>query len=102
LNHTDTDVIVKGVQQAPWRDRKMVQVFMKEQEEELFRLRCSGLELDQRISVDLAAEELRMICNALNEVCNGLELQDEFETRIGSSLNSARSPLARLGAIAQR
>jgi hypothetical protein len=99
FNHAGTDVILKAVQQAPWRDREMVQVFVKEQEEELFRLRRSGLELNPSISVDLAPEDLRTICNALNEVCNGLELQREFETRIGSSLDAARNLLARLGAI---
>ena len=46
FNHADTDVILKAVQQAPWRDREMVQVFMKEEEEELFSLRWSGSELN--------------------------------------------------------
>jgi hypothetical protein len=34
------------------------------------------------ISVVLTAEELLALCNALNEVCNGLEVP-EFATRIG-------------------
>jgi hypothetical protein len=42
FNHADTETILKAVDQAPWRDREMVQVFVKEQEEELFRLRYSG------------------------------------------------------------
>lgn len=42
FNHADTETILKAVDQAPWRDKEMVQVFVKEQEEELFRLRYNG------------------------------------------------------------
>src|SRR5215469_4457525 len=42
FNHADTETILKAVDQAPWRDKEMVQVFVKEEEEELFRLRYSG------------------------------------------------------------
>jgi hypothetical protein len=45
FNHADTNttnIILRAVDQAPWRDKEMVQVFVKEQEEELFRLRYSG------------------------------------------------------------
>ena len=42
FNHADTETILKAVDQAPWRDKEMVQVFVKEQEEDLFRLRYSG------------------------------------------------------------
>jgi hypothetical protein len=42
FNHADTETILKAIDQAPWRDKDMVQVFVKEQEEELFRLRYSG------------------------------------------------------------
>ena len=42
FNHADTETILKAIDQAPWRDKGMVQVFVKEQEEELFRLRYSG------------------------------------------------------------
>lgn len=35
FNHADTETILKAVDQAPWRDREMVQVFVKEQQEEL-------------------------------------------------------------------
>ena len=41
-DHADTETILKAIDQAPWRDKDMVQVFVKEQEEELFRLRYSG------------------------------------------------------------
>jgi hypothetical protein len=42
FDHADTDVILRAVDQAQWRDREMVQVFIKEQEEELFVLRYNG------------------------------------------------------------
>jgi hypothetical protein len=42
FNHADTDTILRAIDQAPWRDKDMVQVFVKEQEKELFRLRYSG------------------------------------------------------------
>jgi hypothetical protein len=42
FNHADTEVILRAVDQAPWIDRQMVQVFVKEQEEEVFLLRYSG------------------------------------------------------------
>lgn len=41
FNHADTDTILQAIDQAPWRDKSMVQVFVKEQEEEFFRLRYS-------------------------------------------------------------
>jgi hypothetical protein len=42
FNHADTEIILKAIDQAPWRDKEMVQVFVKEQEEDVFRLRYSG------------------------------------------------------------
>jgi hypothetical protein len=42
FSHADTETILNAIDQAPWRDKDMVQVFVKEQEEELFRLRYSG------------------------------------------------------------
>ena len=41
-NHADTDLILRAVDQAPWREKDMVQVFVKEQEEDVFLLRYSG------------------------------------------------------------
>jgi hypothetical protein len=49
--------------------------------------------------VELASDELMVICNALNEVCNGVGLGDEFETRMGSTVDAARNLLARLSAF---
>ena len=47
FNQRDTKTILKAVDQAPWRDKEMVQVFVKQQEEELFRLRYSGGKSDE-------------------------------------------------------
>jgi hypothetical protein len=42
FNHAKTEVILQAVDQAPWRDRDVIQLFLKEQEEDLFTLRYSG------------------------------------------------------------
>jgi hypothetical protein len=42
FNHADTQVILRAIDQAPWVDKEMVQVFVKEQEEDTFVLRYSG------------------------------------------------------------
>jgi hypothetical protein len=57
------------------------------------------LVIEGRTYVELGPEELRIICNALNEVCNGVGLGDEFETRIGSTVDISRNLLAHLSAI---
>lgn len=43
--------------------------------------------------MSLTREDLIAINNALNEVCNGMELEGEFDTRIGCSLEEARELL---------
>jgi hypothetical protein len=43
--------------------------------------------------MSLTREELIAINNALNEVCNGIELQGEFDTRMGCSVEEAREIL---------
>jgi hypothetical protein len=42
FNHADTEVIARAVNQAPWRDKDTVQVFIKEQGEDVFLLRYRG------------------------------------------------------------
>jgi len=49
FNHADTEVILRAVEQAPWVDREMVQVFVKEQEEDTFVLRYSGASSQKRL-----------------------------------------------------
>lgn len=46
----------------------------------------------------LDGDELALIANALNEVCNGLDIEDvEFFTRLGADRDEARGLLAELG-----
>jgi hypothetical protein len=42
FSHADSEVILRAVDQAPWRDKDMVQVFIKEQEQDVFLLRFNG------------------------------------------------------------
>lgn len=51
------------------------------------------------LSVSLTYQELNIAQNALNEICNGIELGEEFETRVGATLTDARALLARIAAI---
>jgi hypothetical protein len=46
---------------------------------------------------EFTREELVIINNALNEICNGLSIDDdEFETRMGYSRSRARKVLAKV------
>lgn len=42
-----------------------------------------------KITIDLSKDELGVLSNALNEVCNGIEVW-EFDTRIGVEIENAR------------
>lgn len=100
FNHADTEAIVCAVDQAPWRDKEMVQVFVKEQEQELFLLRYSGRTQKSPMTVELTKDELGIVNNALNEVCNGIQLEGEFDTRMGCTVEEARVLLAKIHALA--
>jgi hypothetical protein len=55
---------------------------------------------DKKVSPPIAftAEELRIINNALNEVCHGVSFSDdEFATRLGASRKEAEAVLAKVG-----
>lgn len=52
------------------------------------------------MTVELTKDELGIINNALNEVCNGIDLEGEFETRMGCTLQEARDVLAKIHALA--
>jgi hypothetical protein len=43
--------------------------------------------------VTISSDELSIINNALNEVCNGIDLRGEFDTRMGCTLQEARELL---------
>ena len=50
--------------------------------------------------VELTNKELGIINNALNEVCNGIDLDGEFDTRMGCTVEEARAILAKIHALA--
>jgi hypothetical protein len=52
--------------------------------------------------VELTKNELDIINNALNEVCNGIDLEGEFDTRMGCTVEQARAVLAKVHALASR
>lgn len=47
----------------------------------------------ESVSVPLSVDELRIINNSLNEVCNALHVH-EFETRMGATIEETRELLA--------
>jgi hypothetical protein len=51
------------------------------------------------LPVSLTYQELNIAQNALNEICNGIELGEAFETRVGATLADARALLAKIAAI---
>ena len=46
--------------------------------------------------VELTKDELGIINNALNEVCNGFDLEGKFDTRMGCTEEEARAVLAKI------
>jgi hypothetical protein len=52
----------------------------------------------EQADIRLSWNELRLINNALNEVCNGLDVL-EFVTRLGTSRAEARALLDRIGTV---
>jgi hypothetical protein len=55
----------------------------------------------REITAQFTADELLIINNALNEVCNGIDI-DEFGTRIGASTVEVRSLLASVGNVIEK
>ena len=50
-------------------------------------------------SIDLTRDEISILINALNEVCNGIHLERESDTRMGCSVEEARKLLAAVGRL---
>jgi hypothetical protein len=50
--------------------------------------------------VELTKDELYIINNALNEVCNGIDLEGEFDTRMGCTVEEAQAVLAKIHGLA--
>ena len=54
-------------------------------------------------TVSFTADELLMINNALNEVCNGVDFaDDEFRTRLGFPREQVRQLLARVSELMEK
>jgi hypothetical protein len=47
-------------------------------------------------------DELAIISNALNEVCNGIDLEGEFDTRMGCTVEKAQALLTKIHALGSR
>jgi hypothetical protein len=60
----------------------------------------SIMRLRQSMKVELTKDELEIINNALNEVCNGIDLEGEFDTRMGCTVEEARELLAKIHTFA--
>ena len=54
--------------------------------------------VDRAADIFVTEEELILICNALNEVCNGLDVE-EFDTRMGTSLENVRRLFGELSKV---
>ena len=52
------------------------------------------------MKVELTKDELGIINNALNEVCNGIDLEGDFDTRMGCTVEAARELLAKIHTLA--
>ena len=59
----------------------------------------NALQISQeKITIEISKDELGVLSNALNEVCNGIEVW-EFDTRMGIKIEGARSILDSLTSI---
>jgi hypothetical protein len=52
-----------------------------------------------RAQIAISSDELLIINNALNEVCNGIDLRGEFDTRMGCNLQEATRLLEAVHAL---
>ncbi|HEX8399274.1 MAG TPA: hypothetical protein VF644_17700 [Pyrinomonadaceae bacterium] len=54
----------------------------------------------KQLNISLTKEEIRIIHQTLNEVCNGIHFEEsEFETRIGTDRDSARKMMSKLETV---
>jgi hypothetical protein len=49
--------------------------------------------------VELNSDEIRILNNAINEVCNDISLEGEFDTRMGCTVEEARRLLAEVNQL---
>jgi hypothetical protein len=58
------------------------------------------MRLRRGMKVELTRDELGIINNALNEICNGIDLEGEFDTRIAAQSRKRGELLAKTDALA--
>ncbi len=51
------------------------------------------------VVIELNSDEIGILNNALNQVCNGISLEGEFDTRIGCTVEEARHLLAEINKL---
>lgn len=56
---------------------------------------------DGNVTISLSTDELLILNNALNEVCNAIDVS-EFATRMGADLDEARGLLSEIGQTLDR
>jgi hypothetical protein len=49
--------------------------------------------------IELNSDEIGILNNALNEVCNGISLEGEFDTRMGCTVEEAKHLLAEINKL---
>ena len=55
---------------------------------------------DESITISLSLDEIVILNNSLNEVCNGVEFEDgEFQTRIGYPRQRVRELLRKMNSL---
>lgn len=52
------------------------------------------------MKIELTKDELEIINNAFNEVCNGIHLEGEFDTRMNCTFEQARELRRKIHALA--
>ncbi len=54
-----------------------------------------------RALVELTCDDVATMNNALNQVCNGIHLEGEFDTRMGCSVEEAKGLLAKINRLGE-
>jgi hypothetical protein len=57
--------------------------------------------IGESVTLTFTKQELEIVNNALNEICNGVDIQ-EFETRIGATPEAAEALLKAVNRVLQR
>jgi hypothetical protein len=55
--------------------------------------------VNSKAVIELNSDEIGILNNALNEVCNGINLEGEFDTRMGCTVEEARHLLGEINKL---